>query len=823
MSKMNRIPRIPIMLLVVIFLVMMSLMFIYVSRLLADKQLDHLVTKRDYAVSEINNELTEVESVLISVSKTIEIGISLEDLHQNLLSLEEEFDHITQMFYGLEDNRYIITAIDFSEEIIVTERPWYVKAKANGKITYTDTYIDIVTNKPVITVAIPIYDADDLLVGVLGADVEILTITNFINSFIEEDKGYSFLVDGLKNVIGHPSLVNGFDGLISAEDLDIPLESFDQTVGVTGYIRSNGVFGKVAYEYIKGSSIVFGIFITSTELNQSVRTMMVVSTAFMILLIFVIGVIVFIYKNQIEKPMNRLIEDINKIDISKNSNFRLDISQNAFHEARVALNNLIDTSIDYQVQLEESLENLSLENQKFELLLSSSSDIVFVIDHDKRYVNIYGDVENILGLDKNDMLGKTHEEVFGTKYAKERSNHYEQALNGNSVIYSWENEHHGQTYYFENIVNPIYNHEKEIVGAVGVARDITEQENRYQQLLYVSNHDFLTDLYNRKVYDERLKELNDQRAYPFAIVNLDFNGLKLINDAFGHEIGDLALKKTARILLSSVTDDCTVSRVSGDEFAIIVPNARKSDVDKIKDRIKSQLEKTKVKNLSLSAAIGYYIQKDDTTSIDEARKLAENYMYKQKILDRKSVKNKAISAILKTLTDKFSYEKMHSERVEQIAVQIGKVLNLDEDTLKALAAAAMFHDIGKISIPDEILNKQGKLSKEEYEIIKTHTTIGYDILNTADEYSELAIHASSHHERYDGQGYPNGLKGDQIPLFSRIIAVADAYEAMTSDRPYRKKLPKSKARQEIIDHSGTQFDPLIAKVFVEEVLDKHEH
>ncbi|MCF7924874.1 MAG: HD domain-containing protein, partial [Candidatus Izimaplasma sp.] len=127
---------------------------------------------------------------------------------------------------------------------------------------------------------------------------------------------------------------------------------------------------------------------------------------------------------------------------------------------------------------------------------------------------------------------------------------------------------------------------------------------------------------------------------------------------------------------------------------------------------------------------------------------------------------------------------------------------------------------GKISLPDNILNKPGKLTEEEYEIVKTHTTIGYDILHTADEYSDLAIHASNHHERYDGLGYPNGLKGKDIPLFSRIIAITDAYEAMTSDRPYRKKMSKAKATKEIIDNAGTQFDPELAKAFVEKVLNK---
>ncbi len=818
----KKLPRLPIISLIILFLVVMSVLFVYISGLLTEKQTENLTLKRDIAVTQIQSELTEIESLLFSVALSIENGVDINQLELTINQIDEDNDKILQMFYGLEDDSYIITADDYNEAIIVTERPWYIAAKDTENIAYTDAYIDEVTQGPVITIAIPIYDSSDNLLGVLGADVEILTITEFINHFVEEGTGYAFLLDQSGQVIGHPLLETQNTTLYTYEDLDIPYDSLVDSKGITNYLETQDQTGKIAYTYINSSNFVLGIFMTRTELIQGLRTLTIVSVSILVLLTAVMGVIALIYTYHIEKPLMHLIKDINQIDISKNSEFRLETQKIVgFKEARIALNNLIDMSVNYQDQLEESLEDLALENQKFESLLSASSDIVFVIDTFKRYVNIYGTVKEVLGFSKEEMIGKTHEEVFGARYSKERNRDYQRVLNGENVLYSWESHHGGKTYYFENILNPIYNHDREIIGAVGVARDITEQENRYQQLVYISTHDYLTDLLNRKAYYERLKELTDLEEYPFVIINLDFNGLKLINDAFGHEYGDLALKKTAEILLNITQENDSVYRVSGDEFSVILVGANKKDVDHFRTKLQNRMKNTKIKNLSLSVAMGYHIVKDKTISLDEARKNAENNMYKQKILDRKSVKNKAISAILKTLTDKFDYEKQHSERVMDISVKIGKALNLDEESVKALGTAAMFHDIGKISLRDDILNKPGKLTKEEYDIIKTHTTNGYDILNTADEYSELAIHASSHHERYDGLGYPNGLKGDQIPLYSRIIAVADAYEAMTSDRPYRKKLSKEKARQEVIDHSGTQFDPLIAKVFIE-LLDNEE-
>ncbi|MGE4572161.1 MAG: HD-GYP domain-containing protein, partial [Candidatus Izemoplasmatales bacterium] len=203
---------------------------------------------------------------------------------------------------------------------------------------------------------------------------------------------------------------------------------------------------------------------------------------------------------------------------------------------------------------------------------------------------------------------------------------------------------------------------------------------------------------------------------------------------------------------------------------------------------------------------------------EEIMKNAENQMYRNKLKEGKSIRNNSIKAILKTLTDKFEEEKIHSDRVSQYCRLIGQKLNIKSDDLNELEIAGLFHDIGKISIPDHILHKESFLSKDDYEIIKTHTENGYNILRAADKYSNLAEYALTHHEHWNGLGYPRGLSKEEIPLFSRIIAISDAYEAMTSDRVYRKTMSQEEAVKEIIRCSGSQFDPFIARVFVEEVL-----
>jgi diguanylate cyclase (GGDEF)-like protein/PAS domain S-box-containing protein/putative nucleotidyltransferase with HDIG domain len=353
---------------------------------------------------------------------------------------------------------------------------------------------------------------------------------------------------------------------------------------------------------------------------------------------------------------------------------------------------------------------------------------------------------------------------------------------------------------------------------IGIIHDITDLKHKELELQFLSQHDYLTDLYNRRYYFQQFKKFNNQAYFPLGVMMLDVNGLKIINDAFGHKVGDRALKLLANMLKFVFEEKDVISRIGGDEFTVLLPNSSEKELQAYKDQIVDIVKTLKVENIELSLSIGYEIRKTFIEDIDEIQKQAENRMYRHKTTEGSSVRSKAINAILVTLTDKYETERQHSKQVSHLCKLIGKELNLDKDDLKELEQAGLFHDIGKISIPDSILNKPGRLTQEEFDIIKTHTEVGYQILRAADEFSDLAIHALHHHERWDGKGYPRGLKALEIPLYSRIICIVDAYEAMTADRPYRKKMSKAYAVSEIIKCSGSQFDPNIAKIFVEKVL-----
>ncbi|MBP1761431.1 MAG: diguanylate cyclase protein, partial [Firmicutes bacterium] len=206
--------------------------------------------------------------------------------------------------------------------------------------------------------------------------------------------------------------------------------------------------------------------------------------------------------------------------------------------------------------------------------------------------------------------------------------------------------------------------------------------------------------------------------------------------------------------------------------------------------------------------------------IQDIFKKAEDYMFKDKIIESQSMRGKTIQTIITTLNEKNRREEQHSHRVSILCKSIGEALNLNEGKIEELKTVGLLHDIGKIGIDENILNKNGRLTEIEFTEIKRHPEIGYRILSTVNEMLDLANYVLYHHERWDGSGYPKGLKGNDIPLVSRIIAIADAFDAMSSERSYRSSMPEQVIIEELRNNAGIQFDPQLVNVFIEKVLGK---
>jgi len=354
----------------------------------------------------------------------------------------------------------------------------------------------------------------------------------------------------------------------------------------------------------------------------------------------------------------------------------------------------------------------------------------------------------------------------------------------------------------------------------GVAIDITERKKKEVEILYLSYHDHLTGLYNRRFYEEELKRLDTKRNLPMSIVMGDVNGLKLINDSFGHTMGDKLIKKVAQAITRACRADDIIARLSGDEFIIILPKTDSDQAKKIIKRIIDLSVCEKVGSVHISISFGYETKIDQQQDIQAVFKNAENHMYKKKLFESPSMSGKTIKAIINTLHEKNKREEQHSFRVSALCLGMGNALGLQEYENEELKLVGLLHDIGKIAIDENVLNKPGKLTEDEWIEIKRHPEIGYRILSTVNDMSDMASYVLYHHERWDGNGYPKGLKKDEIPFVSRIISIADAYDAMTSERSYRSALTEEVAIAQLKKNAGIQFDPGLVSIFIEKVLDK---
>jgi len=347
-----------------------------------------------------------------------------------------------------------------------------------------------------------------------------------------------------------------------------------------------------------------------------------------------------------------------------------------------------------------------------------------------------------------------------------------------------------------------------------IAWTLVEQRKTEEKIRYISFHDILTDLYNRAFLEEEMRRLDTKRQLPISIIMIDLNGLKLVNDTYGHQVGDELLKKVASILNNSCRQEDVIARWGGDEFVILLPRTWRNEATKIGKRIRKKCRETKVRDIPVSIALGVSAKENSEETIADTLKEAEDNMYKQKLSESRSTRSAVLNALLKTLATKSYETEEHTRRMQKAALKIGEKLGLPDPELSRLTLLITLHDIGKINLSEELLTKKGTLTDSEWKVMKKHPETGYRIARATEEFSHVAEDILSHHEHWDGKGYPRGLKGEKIPLLARITAIADAFEVMLNGRPYKKSMSWSEIINEFKRCSGKQFDPELVEVFL---------
>jgi len=337
--------------------------------------------------------------------------------------------------------------------------------------------------------------------------------------------------------------------------------------------------------------------------------------------------------------------------------------------------------------------------------------------------------------------------------------------------------------------------------------------NRYNKYCF---YDKLTNLFNRAYFEEELKRLDTVRQLPLSIIMGDINGLKLVNDAFGHKEGDNLLIKCGKFLKECCRKEDIISRWGGDEFTILLPRTTDQVASDLMTRIQECCKNNdKYKdNIPLSLSLGASTRTDINKDINSILKEAEENMYKNKFLTTINISNDIIDSLQAALWERNHESRNDLDRVKKLALKLGRELKLPEDELEKLGILSAIHDIGKVAILEDILEKRAALNENDWKILKRHSEIGYNIAKSSNKLSPVAEAIMTHHEWWNGNGYPYNLKGEAIPLISRILAVVDAYDAMVSERPFKKAISKDKAIKELKKLSKIQFDPDIVDFFI---------
>lgn len=365
----------------------------------------------------------------------------------------------------------------------------------------------------------------------------------------------------------------------------------------------------------------------------------------------------------------------------------------------------------------------------------------------------------------------------------------------------------------------IYDSNDRVEALEGIVLDITEIKLRENQIRFMGNHDFMTGLFNRNYYDDMMDSLDScEDCLPLSILIADINGVRFVNDVAGHAEGDLLIIRTAKLIQGCCREGYVLARTGGDEFGILMPNTSREEAaalaQKIADTVGIFNKTADNHKFDISLSVGCNTKETSRESISQIGKFAAEYMNNRKLLDHKSSHSALLESYKTTLYERSQETQEHAERIAGISKSIGEKLNLPQKSLDEIELFAMLHDIGKIGVDDRILKKPGKLTEEEWVGMKKHPEIGSRIARSSPEIENIADYILSHHERWDGKGYPRGLKGKEIPLLSRILSVADAYDAMTEDRIYREGMSREAALEEIKKNSGTQFDPEITRIFL---------
>lgn len=620
--------------------------------------------------------------------------------------------------------------------------------------------------------------------------------------------------------LGYPSLTYAYSSYTNSKIASYKLNDIKDELYINISEYNRGELDWLIITAIPGAQL------TSTIKYNIIYTIFLSSIALILAII-----IYFFITRKLLKPMDYLIETTEKFASGDLSHRALIYRNDEIGMITKSFNNMADTIYELinclelkvkerTLELEKANEIMSDSRNQLKLILNSTGEAIYGMDTAGDCTFCNTSCIKMLGYSHQDeLIGKNmhyqihHSKKDGTPITISECRVVKAITNG-TCFHSddevfWRKD--GTYFQAEYHVYPQFK-DDEIVGAVVTFTDITESKKAQEHINYLSTHDPITGVYNRMFFENELIRIDKSKNMPISIIYGDVNGLKLLNDILGHEKGDELLKKTAGIMTKVSRKNDIVARVGGDEFVMLLPNTDDEEAKSIVQSIKTALANEKIAEIKGSISVASATKTTLEQDIKMVLNDAETEMYSVKTLESMKVNSGMLTDVMESLYNKSSREKLHCINVSRISENIAINMNLSEPKIKRVKDAGYYHDIGKIILDKNILNKKGALNEEEMEEMERHPLIGFRLLNLFNETADIAEAVLTHHERWDGSGYPKGLKGEEIPLIARIIAVAEGYDAMTN-MVGGNSHTNEEALEEIKAQSGIKYDPMVVSHF----------
>ncbi|KYZ76617.1 hypothetical protein AXX12_09315 [Anaerosporomusa subterranea] len=726
--------------------------------------------------------------------------LSLFDSHLFVFSPEGKI--IAESPFEADRRGLDISFRDYIPATVATHHPYISEP-------YVSTQID---RQPAIMFTTPIFDENQRLVAIFAGSLNLLK-ENFIGTLAATkigQEGYVYLYNRDRTIIIHPQR----DRILQK---DVPLGSnhlFDKaTQGFQGSgetVNSRGLEILASFKQLRTKDWILA---ANHPLGELYAPITEARTYFLLISLLVLAVVLFMIRATLKVLTNPLIkftqhvqEIPQKIGSDRLSTVKTNDEIGALSDA---FNQMI-------LELDGQKQALTHSEIKYRGVFEAAQDAIFIETLEGKIIDANPSACKALQYSREELVGMSISRLLPDDEGMTLPERIQQVLAAQTNPSIAENlRKDGSKVLFELTAREYRIADRSYV--VLIARDVGERKQMEEKLRYLSQRDSLTGLYDRAFFEEENLRLSDNRFAPVGMVICDIDGLKLVNDTLGHSAGDTLINKAASLIKSCFRETDIIARIGGDEFAILLPNCSPQAVENACQRINDSVFEYNLLHsaLPLSISVGYAIgSEQDVSNLGELFREADDNMYREKLLNSQTARHSLFQSILREADAKDFRAGGHSDRVKDLSDNLANRLQLPKSRIATLRRLAQHHDIGKVCISDRILFKPGSLTPEERVKMQRHSDIGRRIAQSIPDLTGIADLIWKHHEWWDGSGYPLGLKQDEIPLECRILSIAEAYEAMTHDQPYRSALSEQAAKAELARCAGSQFDPTLVSEFL---------